>query len=212
MGLLPEFFMLSGIVIFLAMSLLSALLDDDLSSSLQYLFQVAAIVGLGLIFMSQGFINTGILGRDPTDIRRFSLSVVYLTSAVSSVIGLNAYLAVVRRKIALASIFSGTVTVPIVMISALFVSSFLGSGGAVSFTPTTMIVLAVSALVAGLSVFGFLREAFKHISNAPGGRGSSPTGPVSVSPGASGIGLQLHLPPIQGEEWEESPRKEEGGE
>jgi len=212
MGLVPEFFMLLGVGIFLAMSLLSALLDDDMPSSLQYLFQGAAIVGLGLLFMSQGFINTGILGRDPTDITRFWLSVVYLTSAVSSVIGLNVYLAAVRRKISLASIFSGTVTGPILMISALFVSSFLGSGGEVSFTPATIMMLAVAALVVGLSMFGFLREASKHISNAPGGRGSSPTGPVSMSPGAPGIGLPLHLPSMQGEEWEESRTEEEGEE
>jgi len=212
MGLLPEFFMLPGIVIFLAMSLLSALLDDDMPSFLQYLFQGAAIVGLGLLFMSQGFINAGILSRDPTNSTRFWISVGYLTSAVSSVIGLNVYLAAVRRKVALASIFSGTVTVPIFMISALFVSSFLGNGGEVSFTSATIVMLAVAAVVVGLSTFGFLRGAFKHIGSAPGVGGLSPTGLVSVSPEAPGISLPLHLPYKQGEEWEETPRKEKGEE
>jgi len=47
MGLVPEFFVFLGIVIFLAMSLLSALLDRDLPSLLQYFFQIAAIVGFG---------------------------------------------------------------------------------------------------------------------------------------------------------------------
>ena len=47
MGLVPEFFVFLGIVIFLAMSLLSALLDDDVPSRLQYFLQIAAIVGLG---------------------------------------------------------------------------------------------------------------------------------------------------------------------
>ncbi len=195
MGLLPEFFLLLGIAIFLAVSLVSAQLDDDTPSSLLYLFQGAAILGLGVLFMSQGFVNTGILRRDPTDITRFWLSVVYLTSAVSSVVGLNVYLAVVRRKIALASIFSGTVTVPMFMISAVFVSSFLGSGGDVSFTPATIVMLAAAALVVSLSMFGLLREASKHIS---------------MSPGAPGIGLPSHLPSMEEEEWEESPTREEG--
>jgi hypothetical protein len=62
-------------------------------------------------------------------------------------------------------------------------------------------MLAVGGLVVGLSVFGFLREAFKHFSSAPSGLGSSPTGPVSISLGAPG-----------NEEWEESPAKEEGEE
>jgi hypothetical protein len=84
-----------------------------------------------------------------------------------------------------------------------------GSGSTASpevgFTTATIVMLAVVAVVVGLSVFGFLREAFKHIRNAPGGLGSSPTGPA-------GIGLPLDLPSTQGEEWEESPAKEEGEE
>lgn len=195
MGLVPEFFTLLGICTFLAIGLLSAFLDDDMPSSLQYLFQGAAIVGLGLLFISQVFINTGVLGRNPTDTTRFWLSVFYLTSAISSVIGMNVYLAAVRRKIAQASFFSGTVTVPTFMVAALFVSSFLGSGGEVNFTPATIMMLAVAAFVVGLSMFGFLREASKHISNAPGGPG-----------------LPLGQPSRRGEELEESPKKEEGDE
>src|SRR5438093_256784 len=67
MGLLPEFFMLLGIDIFLAMSLLSALLDKELPSTLQYLFQGAAIIGLGQLFINQGYVNTGVFGQTPTD-------------------------------------------------------------------------------------------------------------------------------------------------
>src|SRR5713226_3816194 len=77
-----------------------------------------------------------------------------------------------------------------------------GSGS----TALAEVSFTVAALVVGLGMFGFLREASKHISSAPGGRGSSPTGPVSVSPGEPGISLPLHLPSMQGEEWEESPR------
>ncbi len=74
----------------------------------------------------------------------------------------------------------------------------------VSFTPAAVMMLAVAGLVIGLSMFGFLREAAKHVNNAPGGLGSSPTGP------ASGIGLPLRPSSMQEEEWEESPTKDEG--
>ena len=77
MGLLPEFFMMLGIDIFLAMSLLTALLDNDFPQSLQYLFQGGAIPGLGQLFISQGFITNGIFTRDPADVTRFWISVVY---------------------------------------------------------------------------------------------------------------------------------------
>src|SRR2546427_498698 len=195
MGLVPEFFIVLGIFIFLAMSFLSALLDDDLPSILQYLFQGAAAVGLGLLLMNQAFINGGILSRAPGDRARFWISIVYLASAVSFVAGLNVYLAIVRRKMALSSAFSGAVTVPTFMISAILVSSFLGTGGGASFSPATIFVLAVSGFVISLSVFGFLREAHKHIRNPSGRRGSLPIGPGSAPPGE--------------EEWEEAPRKEE---
>jgi Na+/Pi-cotransporter len=91
-----------------------------------------------------------------------------------------------------------------------------GSGAAssagVSFTPVTIMMLAAPVLVVGVSMFGLLREGSKQISNAPGGRGLSPTGLGSMSPEAPGIGLSLSLSSAHGEEWEESPKKDEGEE
>src|SRR5436190_20657315 len=198
MGLVPVFFVLLGIVIFLRMSLLSALLDDSLPSRLQYLFQIAAMVGLGELLTSQGFVN----------LTRFWVGVVYLASALSSVVGLNVYLWVPRRRMDMASTFSETVTVPILMISAVFIYSFLGNDGEVSFLPAALVTLAVLVLVTSLSIFGFLRELSGHIGKAPGALMSLPTGEASTSLGTSGTGLVLP-PSLQGKEWEESPKKKE---
>ena len=201
MGLVPEFFVFLGIVIFLAMSLLSALLDDDVPSRLQYFFQIAAIVGLGELLMSQGLVN----------LTRFWVGIVYLVSALSSVVGLNIYLWVPRRRMDMASTFSETVTVPILMISAVFIYSFIGDGGEVSFSPAAIVTLAVLVLVTSLSIFGFLRELSGHIGKAPGALMSLPTGEASTSLGTSGTGLVLP-PSLQGKEWEESPKKKENQE
>src|SRR3989440_10223011 len=198
MGLVPEFFVFLGIVIFLAMSLLSALLDDDVPSRLQYFFQIAAIVGLGELLMSQRFIT----------VTRTWVGIAYLASALSSVVGLNVYLWVRRRRMDMASTFSETVTVPILMISAVFIYSFLGNGGEVSFSPAAIVTLAVLVLVTSLSIFGFLRELSGHIGKAPGALMSLPTGEASTSLGNSGTGLVLP-PSLQGKEWEESPKKKE---
>jgi hypothetical protein len=198
MGLVPEFFVFLGIVIFLAMSLLSALLDRDLPSRLQYLFQIAGIVGFGELLMSQGLVN----------VTRFWVGIVYLASALSSVVGLNVYLWVPRRRMDMASTFSETVTVPILMISGVFIYSFLGNGGEVSFSPAAIVTLAVLVLVTSLSIFGFLRELSGHITEAPGAPFSSPIGEASTSLGTSGTGLVLP-PSLQGKEWEESPKKKE---
>ena len=201
MGLVPEFFVFLGIVIFLAMSLLSALLDRDLPSLLQYFFQIAAIVGFGELLMSQGLVN----------LTRFWVGIVYLASALSSVVGLNVYLWVPRRRRDMASTFSETVTVPILMISGVFIYSFLGNGGEVSFSPVALVTLAVLVLVTSLSIFGFLRELSGHIGKAPGALMSLPTGKASTSLGTSGTGLVLP-PSLQGKEWEESPKKKENQE
>lgn len=58
----------------------------------------------------------------------------------------------------------------------------------VSFTPASIMMLAVAALIVGLSIFGFLRQASRHLGTPHGRR---------------------PLPSMQGEDWEESPTKEE---
>lgn len=90
-----------------------------------------------------------------------------------------------------------------------------GSGSTpaeISFTPATIMMIAVAAVVVGLSLFGVLREASKHVSKAPGGQGSSPTGPVPIPPGALGIDLPLRQPSRRAKEWEESAKKERSDE
>jgi len=151
MGLVPEFFVLLGISIFLAMSLLSHFLDDELPSRLQYMFQIAAGIGLGELIMSQTL----------TDLTRFWVSAIYLAFALSGVLGLNIYLVVVRRNMAIAPAFSGAVTAPILMTSGLFVYSFLGSAGEVGLALAAMVSLAILMSLTSLSIFGFLREVSK---------------------------------------------------
>jgi len=71
------------------------------------------------------------------------------------------------------------------------------AGPEAGFTPATIMILLVSVIVAGLSLFSFRREASKHVSNAPRVGGAFPSGTVFKS--------------AREDEWEESPRKEEGG-
>ena len=77
-----------------------------------------------------------------------------------------------------------------------------------SYPPAIIVVIAFSAIVISISLFGFLREAIKH--KAPGGRELPLTSPASI-PREEGISSSSQLSPKQGEDWEESPRKEEGG-
>ena|SRR5437660_498017 len=65
----------------------------------------------------------------------------------------------------------------------------------VNFLLAIILILALLAFVVSLSIFGFLREARKHIRNPSARDGSLPTGLGSTPP--------------REKEWEESPRKEE---
>src|SRR2546427_12635010 len=67
------------------------------------------------------------------------------------------------------------------------------AGPDASFTPATIMILLVSVIVSGLSLFSFRREASKLVRYAPRVGGSSPT--VFKS--------------SREEEWEEAPKKEE---
>ncbi|TMI58166.1 hypothetical protein E6H14_05795 [Candidatus Bathyarchaeota archaeon] len=82
MGLLPEFFTLLGIEIFAAMSLVSVLLDRDIPSSAQWLFQGAAGLGLGQLVVTEGFGTSSVI-----DASRFWISIFYLALSVCSVVG-----------------------------------------------------------------------------------------------------------------------------
>lgn len=119
-ALLPEFFAFLGVDIFVAMSLLTCLLDDHFPKTLPYIFQVAAIGGYVHILISKEFLM--LFG----DQMRFWYCFIYLVVALSNLIAANAYLAVVRKKWTLAKIFSGTVVFPSVLTTAFFVSSYVG--------------------------------------------------------------------------------------
>ena len=204
MALVPEFFTLLGIEIFLAISVLSGLLDLQLPSRLQYIFQ-----GLGGLGFAQLVVSIGMRsGPASTYQIRFWVSIVYLGFALSCVVGTNVYLFVGRRGATVASAFSSAVTVPSLMVSVLFISSFLGSRE-VTFSPAAISTLAFLMVIASVSTFGFLREFSKRILPTVG-VGSSPVGPLSIPPGTPGEGFALNLSSAKESEWEESPKKKEG--
>jgi len=199
MGLLPEFFTLLGIEIFAAMSLVSVLLDRDIPSSAQWLFQGAAGLGLGQLVVTEGFGTNSVI-----DASRFWISIFYLTLSVCSVAGLNVYLAAVRRKTAIASVFSGTITTPTVSVSILSVSSYL-NGVDVSFTLLTIAILVVPALLVGLCSYGILHKTFKRIGKSTGPKLSPAV--VSAPVETPKTYESLELTAILGE-WEEAQKKE----
>jgi len=116
--LLPEFFALLGIDVFLAISLLTCLLDRHFPPAIPYIYQIAALVGFGHLLVSKGFMSA--FGIET----RFWYCLVYLGVAVANVIAINVYVAVLKKLPILAGVFSGAVTFPTILVSVFFVSAY----------------------------------------------------------------------------------------
>ena len=156
--MLPEFFALLGIDVFLMLSLLSCLLDDRVPKALPYIYQIAALVGYGHLLISKGFFV--IFG----EYMRFWYCFIYLLVALSNVVAVNVYFAVARGQWSLAKVWSGAVTFPTVVISMFFVSNYTFVQEAALPLLTLQIGLVVSALVMGVSICLLLSpEAMRNV-------------------------------------------------
>jgi len=156
--MLPEFFALLGIDVFLTLSLLSCLLDDRVPKALPYIYQIAALVGYGHLLISKEFFV--IFG----EYMRFWYCFIYLIVALSNIVAVNVYFAVARGQWSLAKVWSGAVTFPTVVISMFFVSNYAFVQEAALPLLTLQIGLVVSALVMGVSICLLLSpEAMRNV-------------------------------------------------
>jgi hypothetical protein len=115
--IIPEFFVVLGINVFLVTSLLTCLLDFPLVS--QYIYQLAALAGFG-----QLWVNIALSSSIET---RFWFNVFYLVVALVNVITVNIYVAMVKKRLSLAGLFLGGVTIPASFTSLITVSSYVNS-------------------------------------------------------------------------------------
>lgn len=138
--LLPEFFLFLGVDFFVALALLTCVMDY-FRRSVAYLFEAAAVLGYLNLLMSREFLD--IFG----EYMRFAYCFLYLALALASIVGVNVYLIVSKRSWSTAKVFAGVVTFPTVLISAFFFSLY---GKDISYTLTA--TLLSSALVLGIAV------------------------------------------------------------
>jgi len=149
-AILPEFFALLSIDIFLLLSLLSCILENRFPKALPYVYQIAALIGFGHLLVSREFLL--IFG----EYMRFWYSFFYLLVALGNVVAINLYLAVEQKMWALAKAWSGAVTFPLTIVSVFFVSNYSYLQGAEFPTLILQVGLVVSAVIMGVSVSVFL--------------------------------------------------------
>jgi len=149
-AILPEFFALISVDVFLLLSLLTCLLEERFPKVVPYIYQIAALIGFGHLLVSREFFS--LFG----EYMRFWYNFFYLLVALGNVIALNLYLAVEKKMWALAKAWSGAVTFPITVISLFFVSNYSYVQGAAFPILMLQIGLVLSAIVMGVSVSIFL--------------------------------------------------------
>jgi hypothetical protein len=140
MELLPEFFLFIGIDFFVALALLSCIMDY-FRRSVAYLFEAAAVFGYVNLLMSQQFLAYF------SEYMRFAYCFLYLALALASILGVNFYLVIVRKAWSTAKLFAGAITLPAVLISAFFFSLYSRD---TSYTLTA--ALLSSAMVLGTAI------------------------------------------------------------
>jgi hypothetical protein len=143
--LLPEFFALLGIDLFLLLSLLTCLLDDRLPKAIPYIYQIAALAGFGHLIISKDFLTVS------GEYMRFWYCFFYLIVALANIVAVNIYLAVPKGLYTITKVWSGAVTFPSILISAFFVSQYSLMQGVV-FLLTLEISLLLSAFAMGISI------------------------------------------------------------
>lgn len=117
----PEFFALLGLNIFLALSLLACLLERNFPAILPYVYQSAALFGFGQLWVTKEFLP--IFGDD----MRLWYHLIYLSVAIANVIAIDLYIAFRNKQKILSWIYSGTVVLPLVLVSLFFVSVYTNS-------------------------------------------------------------------------------------
>jgi len=147
--LLPEFFALLGIDLFLMLSLLSCLLDDRLPKALPYVYQMAALVGFGHLLISKNFFT--VFG----DYMRFWYCFIYLIVSLVNIVAVNVYFAVVKKQWTIAKFWSGAITFPTILISIFFVANY-GYLQGISLPLFLQIAMVFSAILIGTSIAMFL--------------------------------------------------------
>jgi len=149
-SILPEFFALLSVDIFLLLSLLTCLLDERFPKAVPYIYQIAALIGFGHLLVSREFLT--LFG----EYMRFWYNFFYLLVALGNITAINLYLAVEKKMWTLAKAWSGAVTFPIIVISLFFVSNYSYLQGAQFPMLILQIGLVMSAVVLGVSSTIFL--------------------------------------------------------
>src|SRR4030042_1327566 len=143
----PEVFTLIGINLFLVLSMLTHLLGNRFPKALPYIYQVAALFGLGYLVAGRGYM------MQVEESTRFWYSFAYLTTALTSVVTANFYVAAAKRLWIIAKAWFGAFSFPSILVAVFLVFQYSSMQGSIfSLTPQIGLVVLAFAVGIGLTV------------------------------------------------------------
>ncbi len=167
----PEFFALLGINLFLAVSLLTCLLDRHFPWQLPYVCQLAALAGYGQLMVSREFM--AYFG----EYMRFWYSLLYLVVALASIVAINVYIGMLKKLLNYAKVLMFTVTLPAITLAVFFLSNYadvaihpLVMVPQMTWEATFVAIVTFDTLVVGLGTYVFFKPRWWYIA---GGAGTS---------------------------------------
>jgi hypothetical protein len=165
----PEFFALLGIDLFLAISLLTCLLDRHFPWQLPYLYQLAALAGFGQLIVSKEFLMFF------DEYMRFWYSLLYLIVALANIIAVNIYLGIMKKLLNYAKVFLFTVTFPTLSMAVFFLSNYAEVAGyplvmvpQMSWEATFIGIVAFDTFVVGLGTYIFFKPKWWYVALGAG--------------------------------------------
>ena len=165
----PEFFLLLGIDLFLAMSLLSCLLDKHFPWHLPYLYQVASLAGFGQLIVAKEFM--AVFG----DYTRFWFSLLYVAIALANIAAINVYLGVIKKMLNYAKVFMLAVSFPSFAVVSFFLADYSSLAAHpliifpnVAWETTFVGIVAFDTFVVGFGTYLFFKPKLWYIAIGSG--------------------------------------------
>jgi len=183
----PEFFILLGVDLFLAASLLTCLLDRHFPWQLPYLCQLGALIGFGQLLVSREFLQFF------DSYMRFWYGFLYLVVALASIVGVNVYLGLIKKMLNYAKTIMLTVTVPALSLTVFFLANYaqvalhpLIMVPQFSWEATFMGIVSFDTFVVGLGTYVFFKPKWWYIA-------------IGAGTAITGAGIYASLKPTWGQ-------------
>ncbi len=157
-GLMPAILLMLGIGAFLATSIFTVLVDEHFGRLVPYIYQAAAVAGFGQLYVLNFVMNIGPRVA-------FGYNLLYLVAALANTILVASYVLSNRRRPHVGVVFYGMITIPLIVLSVLFMSGYMGPPSPMfSALPVgaslILVIFAVLILCAGLIAATGIRVRF----------------------------------------------------